>query len=62
MKELRELILVSLKNVKHFTIKRYYNSCMRKIDSYREGVEYGFLQKNSLSSRQTLQGKKDVNC
>ncbi len=29
---LRDIILAFLKNVKHSTILRYYNSCMRKMD------------------------------
>ena len=41
---LREIVSAALKNVKHSTILGHYNSCIEKMDRYREGVEYGSLQ------------------
>ena len=44
IERLREIVPTALKNVKHSTILGHYNSCMEKMDRYREGVEYGSLQ------------------
>lgn len=47
---LRKIIPASLKNFKHSTMLGHYNSCMRKMDSCKEGVEYvvALYRANSL--------------
>ena len=58
---LREIVPAALKNIKHSTILEYYNSCMEKMDRYREGVEYGSLQWKKLTSHQKPWNKGDDN-
>lgn len=56
---LREIVPRALKQVKHSTILGHFDSCMRKMDRYREGVEYGSTQWKKLTSYQKPWRKGD---
>ena len=59
---LREIVPQALRQVKHSTIIGYFNNCMRKIDGYREGVEYDSLQWKTLTSHQKPWNKGNDDC
>lgn len=59
LKELREDVPQALHQVKSFTILGYYKSCLKKMDLYREKVQYGTGEWKKLISHKKTWGKND---
>lgn len=59
---LRKVVLWALKQVKHSTILEHFNSCMRKMDRYQEGIKYRSFEWNRLTSHQKPWNRGDNDC
>lgn len=56
---LRIRVPEALKSVKNHTILGHYKGCLKKMDLYRQGINYGTTEWQTLASHQKPKGNHD---